>query len=330
MPAIAFALAASLLILAGFAGLFIYSYWRAAEINRRFPPLGAVRSVDGIRTHYLDIGSALGDAPVVVFLHGASGNLRDPYHAIARRLSPHIRHIYIDRPGHGWSARGGRGMDTPVGQARHVIRLLDELSVEKAVFVGHSWSGALALTIALLYPGRVSGLLLNAPVSHPWPGGVNWYYPIAARPLIGWLFTRALTLPVGERQLACASDKVFWPNKQPADYAQRAGPDLVLAPSRFRANARDIAGLRNHVVAFAPRYGEIRVPVTLITGDKDQILLPWVHSDGLERDIANLRRIDLRNTGHMPHYAAPDLFLAEIERLVTLPAPEIARVRKTG
>lgn len=330
MSAVTLALAVLILLLATFAGLFFYTVWRAALINRRFPPLGRFHLVDGIKSHYLDIGPAEADAPVVVFLHGASGNLRDPHHAMGSGLAPAIRQIHIDRPGHGWSARGGRAMDSPVGQARHVVRMLDALGVERPVLVGHSWGGALALTIAVLYPERVGGLLLNAPVSHPWPGGVNWYYPIAASPVLGFLFTRALTLPVGERKLSCATQKVFWPNAEPPDYAAKVGPSLVLVPPRFRANARDIAGLRDHVAAFAPRYGEIAMPVTLITGDKDQIVLPWVHSDGLERDIAHLRRIDLKNTGHMPHYAAQDLFCAEIERLVDVSAPQDGRVRETG
>lgn len=294
------------------AALAIYSYRRAEKIKHDFPAIGTFKTVNGLAVHYVDKPAKNQDAPVVVFFHGASGNLRDPYFAFGDRLDGEVRQIFIDRPGHGWSERGTGDFDTPLGQARHILSFLDKLGIEKAIFVGHSWGAVLAMTLGVMFPNRVAGLLLNAPVSHPWPGGVNWYYPIAARPLIGWFFTRLLTVPVGERQIACATEKVFWPNKVPSYYKDDVGAVMVLVPSRFVANARDIARLRDYVVFLSPRYGEVKAPVTLITNDKDQVVLPWVHSDGLQQALPNMRRIDLKNTGHMPHHVAPDVFVEEI------------------
>lgn len=311
--------------------LFLVTRMKTGAIERRFPPIGTVKTVNGLAVHYVD-RPAKGDpdAPVVVFLHGASGNLRDPFYGYGGRLNGRVRQIFIDRPGHGWSERGGDEMASPAGQARHILAFLDLLGIERAIFVGHSWGGALAVTMGVLFPERVSGLLLSAPVSHPWPGGINWYYPFAARAVIGRLFANTLALPVGARQIACATDKVFWPNPVPDYYVEHAGGEMVLVPKRFRANALDVARLRDHLVAISPRYPEITAPVTLITGDRDQIVLPWVHSDGLERDIAGLRRIDLKKTGHMPHHAEPDLFAAEILRLAEKAAASPARSGKTA
>jgi pimeloyl-ACP methyl ester carboxylesterase len=45
--------------------------------------------------------------------------------------------------------------------ARHVLRLLDALAIERAVIGGNSLGGHVALTIALTWPERVSGLILT-------------------------------------------------------------------------------------------------------------------------------------------------------------------------
>ena len=44
----------------------------------------------------------------------------------------------------------------------------------------------------------LAGLVLLAPATHPWPGGVTWYYDLAARPVVGPLFSWTVALPVGE------------------------------------------------------------------------------------------------------------------------------------
>ncbi|MEP2942632.1 MAG: alpha/beta hydrolase [Hyphomicrobiales bacterium] len=302
-----------LVVLAAFlVMLVLYSRRRAREINTLFPPLGQFQKTNDLSVHYVDKPAANVDAPVVVFLHGASGNLRDPYFAFGERLDGKVRQIFIDRPGHGWSERGKGDFSTPLLQARHILSFLDALGVERAIFVGHSWSAVLAMTLGIMFPARVSALVLNAPVSHPWPGGINWYYNITALPVIGRVFAHLFSIPVGERQLMCATQKVFWPNKVPSYYYDDVGAGMVLVPSRFIANACDIARLRDFVVSLSPRYAEVKAPVTLITNDKDQVVLPWVHSDGLQKAVPHIKRIDLKNTGHMPHHAAPDVFVEEI------------------
>lgn len=277
-----------------------------------YPPIGQFTEINGLQTHYLDCALDGKEDCAVLFLHGASGNLRDLQSVFEEKLRGRIRQIYVDRPGHGYSDRKGRYLSSPKEQAKHIVALLDHLEIDRILIFGHSWGGALALSFALNYPERVKGLVLSAPVSHLWPGGVNWYYPIAASAFWGWFFTRLLAIPFGERQFQCAQDKVFWPNKVPAYYHDKGGAKLVLIPQIFQNNAADIADLRCYIAGASPFYSQIKMPVTLLTGDKDQVLLPWVHCDGLEHDIAGLKRINLLNTGHMPHHTHANLFIDEI------------------
>ncbi|WP_456683945.1 alpha/beta fold hydrolase [Bradyrhizobium sp. S3.14.4] len=82
-------------------------------------------------------------------------------------LAKDHRVILIDRPGHGWSTRMRRQDSTPQIQARMIDEALRKLGIDRAVFVVHSWSGALGARIALDHPGRVAGLVMLAPVTHP-------------------------------------------------------------------------------------------------------------------------------------------------------------------
>ncbi len=73
------------------------------RIERAHPPAGRFVEVAGGRLHLLELGPA--DAPPVVLLHGASGNLGDMRVALGDRLAARYRVILVDRPGHGWSDR---------------------------------------------------------------------------------------------------------------------------------------------------------------------------------------------------------------------------------
>ena len=56
----------------------------------------------------------------------------------------------------------------PYSNARDVLRLLDELGVERAAFVGNSYGGRVALDVAALAPDRVTRLVLLSPGLRDW------------------------------------------------------------------------------------------------------------------------------------------------------------------
>src|SRR6516164_5509688 len=78
-------------------------------IERRYPAGGTFVAVDGGRLHVMDLGAPPRGEPPIVLLHGASGNLEDMRAALGAPLSQRHRVILVDRPGHGWSDRGGSG-----------------------------------------------------------------------------------------------------------------------------------------------------------------------------------------------------------------------------
>jgi pimeloyl-ACP methyl ester carboxylesterase len=207
----------------------------------------------------------------------------------------------------------------PDGQAATVAALLDELGIEKAIVVGHSFGGAIAASFALNHPEKTAGTLFLAPVSHPWPGGVDWYYNLTPVPVIGRLFSETLVMPLGLARLERGTKAVFSPNRPIDDFVRRTGVALVLRPWHFRSNATDVARLFDYVTRTAPRYPEIATPAVIMTGDGDTIVLPRVHSLGLERDLQDSELVWVKNLGHKPDYVATDLAVAALEKLSGIP-----------
>ncbi|WP_293722793.1 alpha/beta hydrolase [Stappia sp.] len=320
---------AGILVLAGvFGGLVLNAQrlGRAAEAD--YPPVGSFREVDGQRVHFVDLtpdGWRAGD-PVVIFVHGASGNLRDPRLALEDSLADGgWRRIYVDRPGHGYSERGGDDMYRPKRQAEVIAGLLEQLGIERAVAVGHSWGGAVVAQMALVAPERVGGLVFLAPATHPWPGGVNWYYDATAAPVAGQVFAQAIAPTFASLVAPQAVKGVFEPEAAPRGYGEKIGLPLLFRPDTFRANAMDVAMLKEEVRAARPSYGRILQPAAIVTGDADTVVLPEIHSAGLARDLPNAWRVDLAGAGHMPHHTRPDEVLAEIGKVVDLVFPSAGR-----
>jgi pimeloyl-ACP methyl ester carboxylesterase len=197
-----------------------------------------------------------------------------------------------------------------------ISEMLDYFGIKRAIVVAHSFSGAVATALALNDPSRVAGLVLIAPVLHPWSTGVAWYYTLTSMPVIGPLFAHTLALPAGTALLESTIAAVFAPQVAPADYAQRAAIRLVLRPKNFIANASDVVGLLEFVTAQAPRYSELKMPTTVITGDRDTIVSPRIHSLALVDAVPHSKLIMLEGVGHMPHHVAQDRVIAAIEEVV--------------
>jgi pimeloyl-ACP methyl ester carboxylesterase len=287
------------------------------SVERRFPPTGEFADIGGVQLHYIDVSAApQADLLPMVFIHGAAGNAHDLYGAFGERLAGRCRMVFVDRPGAGYSTRSGRADTSPQVQARAIAGLIERLGIDPAVIVGHSFGGAVAAALAVHHPESVAGIVLIAPASHPWPGhALTWYYDLANLPGFGRAFAHLIAVPFGNLLYRRAVKSVFEPDRPPHDYARRSATRLVLRPTSFHANAADVGALKAHLKLLSPRYREIGAPVTIITGDSDNVVSPHLHAKGLERDIEGARLVWLEGRGHMPTYTATEEIVTEIEAL---------------
>lgn len=102
--------------------------------------------------------SDTGKGTTIVLLHGFLENLK-MWNRFIPELSEKHRVISIDLLGHGGSECLGY-VHTMEDQADMVHHILQHLKIKKAVFVGHSMGGYVALAFAELYPEMMKGLVL--------------------------------------------------------------------------------------------------------------------------------------------------------------------------
>ncbi len=221
--------------------------------------------------------------PPVVLIHGAGGHhLYWPPQV--RRLQDE-RIFAVDLPGHGKSE--GVGYHSIEDYAGEIIEFVRALKLSKAVLVGHSMGGAVALQAAIKYPRRVLGL-----------------------GLIG----SAARLPVSPSLLHSASDP------ETAAQAVRMVIDRSFAPET-NSRLKDIAGQRMAQTRSSVLYGDflacdafevsavqlakISAPTLIVFGAADK-MTPVTGAEALRTQIKGARLEVVPNAGHMVMLEQPD------------------------
>jgi pimeloyl-ACP methyl ester carboxylesterase len=302
-----------LLVAVALATSVLFTQWEVRQIEARYPPQGQFVDVEGGRIHLVDTKPDKNPVGTVLLIHGASGNEADMRLPLAAGLTARgFRVISVDRPGYGWSARLGSADSSPARQAILIRAAIEKIGVHDVIVVGHSLAGVMSINLALDHSPFARGLVLLAPVSHPWPGGIAFYYTLTATPVIGPLVTNTIIMPLGLYALDTAIASVFAPQPTPENYRERAGIPLVLRPATFRANSQDIDVIKAFVTREAPRYGNITVPTAIVTGDQDTIVFTHIHSYGSARDIPGATLRVLPGVGHSPHWAQPQAVIDTI------------------
>lgn len=135
-----------------------------------------VRSADGLGLFVRDYPA---EAPAqghvdlgipVLCLHGLTRNSRD-FELVAPRIAALGRRVIaMDVRGRGrsdWDATPARY--TPMTYAQDALRVLDQLAVEKAVWLGTSMGGIITMAAAQSAPQRIAGAIFNdiGPVIDP-------------------------------------------------------------------------------------------------------------------------------------------------------------------
>ncbi|MBV9566122.1 MAG: alpha/beta hydrolase [Bradyrhizobium sp.] len=306
----------SIIVLTVLVFLMLVTQAGVIALNRTYPPRGSLVEVAGTRLNVVELGPADALGPRIVLIHGASSNLEAMRQPLGELLARNHRVVLIDRPGHGFSAPA-KDVEAPLDiQAGILAAALTKLEAGRVVLVVHSLAGALGARMALDYPEQVGGLMMLAPVTHPWRGGVGWYNKAITMPVIGPLLAHTVTLPLGLLLAKPAARTVFLPQPMPEGFVRDTATLLLLRPREFRANARDLTTLKAMVAAQAPRYGAIRVPTTIISGDADKTVSTDIHSRPFAAAVPNVKLIVLEGVGHMVPQAVPDLVVSEIDVMI--------------
>lgn len=254
-------------------------------------------------------------ARYVVLLHGQPGSGAD-WQQVTDELPDGLGVVAPDRPGYGASPRPAGGF---AAGARAVVAELDARGIDRAVLVGHSYGGGIALATAQLAPERVEALVLLASVG---PGCLTWADWVLAAPVSGeffafvaWRLTPRLAraalgaVRLLRRRPLAPDQAVNWQIWGNSHYDH--GPVWRSFLTEQRALVRELGEL----TASLP---DVTQPVLLVADPHDKIV-PVRSTRHLAAALTGARVVMLHGPGHhLPRRAALRIAAAIAEFLGTL------------
>ena len=258
--------------------------------------------VDGVRVHYQEAGDR--EAPPILLIHGFCASTcvwRDVLLPISRMG---FRVVAPDLIGFGFSGKPRRGAYTIDAQARMIVRLMDELGIDRAALVGSSYGGAVAMTAALDHAERVSRLVLVDPVSND-DAKNQRLLRIAASPVMGDLLSPLMI--ESQRLMKWRMRKVYAGNNAHLFDAERIAAHCLPLKTAGAQRAA-LATLRRWKADRVEREADrITQPTLLVWGEDDRDI-PLRHGERLHALIRNSRLVVFPACGHLPQEERPDEF----------------------
>jgi pimeloyl-ACP methyl ester carboxylesterase len=275
--------------------------------------------VAGCETYVVDSGSG----PPVVLLHGW-GDTADCWRRVVPQLLPDHRVVAVDIP------PLGRSRTPLLRDGNDLIDFYDEffpelfrrLDLRRAIVIGHSLGGAIALHLALEDSDAVERILLVAPAglgdTAPW-----WWHVIGGT-YLRW--TALLRVPSpASRPLVRAGVRAFLRRRlfhDPRRLQDEVEHLVDLHGGRRELSALLAAGralMRGYTGTLLERAKrELDCPVTMVWGSSDGLVTPE-HAYGFARAVPHARVHVLEHCGHYPQIELSSRFNALVSEFLSDP-----------
>ncbi|MBN1135074.1 MAG: alpha/beta hydrolase [Anaerolineae bacterium] len=274
-------------------------------------PDGWFVELNGVKVHY----KAAGDGqPALLLLHGFAASVFS-WREVMEPLAEDHTVVAFDRPGFGLTERPlpgewqGRSPYSPEAQAGLTVALMDELGIDRAVLVGNSAGGTVAVLTALTYPDRVQALVLVDPAIYTGgqqlPGVVRWLLESPQARRVGPLFVRSI------RNWGLEFGRSAWHDPSKITDEVWDGYTRPLQAENWDKGLYEVV-LASRSLGLDRRLDEIQMPVLVITGDDDRIV-PTEQSIRLAGELPSAELVVAPNCGHVPHEECPEPFLAAVD-----------------
>lgn len=277
---------------------------------------------EGLTLHARDYAPLLPETGLpVVCLHGLTRNVKD-FELVAPRIAALGRRVIaMSMRGRGESSRDPDPANYAVPvYVQDVIKALDALDIERAVFIGTSMGGLITMLIAASAPDRIAAAALNDVGPRIDPAGLNRIRSYVGRgqPVSDWAgAAQALRATNGVAFPARAEDDAFW-----ATFARRTFREF--APGRIEADYDPMIALAFDDAPAAPADA---TPLFLALAPVKVLVVRGAVSDLLSAEgLAHMRAVkpdllsvDVPQVGHAPTLEEPESWDALLDFLARVP-----------
>jgi pimeloyl-ACP methyl ester carboxylesterase len=265
-------------------------------------------------------GWVAGSGPRVLLLHGGPGLSFEYLDELAAELGAGFRVAAYQQRGLEPSTL--EGPFTIAQAVSDAIAVLDGLEWDRALVVGHSWGGQLALRLLAGHPDRLLGALAVDPVGVVGDGGIGGFEaeivartPKAERRRARHLDELAMS-GQGTPEQALESLRIVWPSYY-------ANPENVPPMPPLRMSVEAYAGLTAEMTADSDRLSTAlaatRVPYGVLAGASSP--MPWGQAARATVELSpNAFLKVVPGAGHFPWFEQPGCVRAALARLIPAPA----------
>lgn len=265
-------------------------------------------TINGVKIYYIESGDPNG--PLILLLHGFGASTFS-WREVMEPLAQYGHVVAYDRPAFGlterplpkdWDAKGFSPYSEEANIG-YVTGLLDHFGADRAILVGNSAGGRVALATAAAHPERVQALVLvDAAVP-----GMQWNFlerlvflspqmrsagPYAVRGIAG---SGESTIRLAWHDPSLVTDEVIAGYKLPL---QVENWDRALWEFQRTGERPDLT----------PVLETMEIPALVLSGDDDRII-PVEQAIALDELLPNSQLVIFENCGHLPHEEKPAEFM---------------------
>lgn len=268
--------------------------------------------INDLMVHYKIYGEG---EKTFILLHGFGASLFS-WREIVQPLSAYGTAIAYDRPAFGLTERPmeweGENPYSQASQIELLIHLMNTLRIEKAILVGNSAGGTIAMLTALQHPERVEALILVDPAVYAGGGAPAWIHPLLNTPQmnhLGPLFARQIQTRGPEIVQMAWHDPSKITNEIMDGYTKPLQAENWDKALWYLTVSSRESNLQNQLQNF-------NMPVLIITGDDDRIV-STEQSIRLASEIPNAQLVVIPQSGHVPHEEKPNEFMQAVINFLT-------------